>query len=176
MNFIPSQTIEAQEVPYFEDAKKSEGWQGQATEKAAKVLKSEIREALSRLGGQITTFQQGAFQINELSRDGFQIGYVVEAADGRQVSGRINIAALPVRIDTPKRRDQSLRMALYMLRVSLDGSWLFQQLSPGYSALVPFMLGSGNKTVSEIWLDSPIMNKLLPPGKQDFIEGEVKVL
>jgi hypothetical protein len=95
--------------------------------------------------------------------------------------GRIDIAALPVdpninwnRADKSKHRDASLRMSLYMLRIALDGTWFLQQLSPGFSALVPFMLGPGDKTISQLWTDGP-MNNLLPPGDtEDFttIEGE----
>ena len=33
MNFIPEQSKESKHVPYYEDATKADGWQGQATDK-----------------------------------------------------------------------------------------------------------------------------------------------
>jgi hypothetical protein len=160
-------------VPYYEDAKKEDGWQGQATTKTIKALQSEITQAVSRLGGLVTGFQKGSFQGVEGDRDGFRIHYAIEAADGRQIPGRIDIAALPVdpdinwyRADKNKHREASLKMALYMLRAALDGTWFLQQLSPGYSALVPFMLGQGDKTLSQMWSESAVMKNLLPPGDE----------
>jgi hypothetical protein len=178
MDFIPEQPSERQEVPYFEDATSESGWRGQSTTKAIKTLQSEIIEAVSRLGGLVINFQRGSFTGEAFDREGFRVHYVVQAADGRQVPGRIDIAALPVRSDTPKKREASLKMALYMLREALDGTWLLQQLSPGYSALVPFMLGRGtDKTISQLWSESPIMNQLLPPGEDEgFVEGETREL
>ena len=42
-------------------------------------------------------------------------------------------------------------------------------------ALVPFMLGRGtDKTVSQIWSESSIMNNLLPPGDVDYVDGETR--
>src|SRR4030042_6846229 len=183
MNFIPEQSRDSQKVPYYENATKADGWQGQATEKTIKALQSEITQSIGRLGGLVTGFQRGTFQSEEGDRDGFRIHYAIEAADGRQVPGRIDIAALPVdpninwyRADKNKHKDASLKMALYMLRVALDGTWFLQQLSPGYAALVPFMLGPGKKTISELWAESSIMNNLLPPGEEEFIDGEVTVM
>ncbi len=183
MNFIPETPAESKRVPYYEDATKSDGWQGQATDKTIKALQSEITQSISRLGGLVTGYQRGMFQSEEGERDGFRIHYAVEAADGRQVAGRIDIAALPIdpninwnRADKNKHKEASLKMALYMLRVALDGTWFLQQLSPGYSALVPFMIGPGKKTISELWAESSVMNNLLPQGDEEFVDGEAKEL
>ena len=174
MNFVAEQSKESKHVPYYEDARKVDGWQGQATEKTIKALQSELTQSVSRLGGLVTGFQKGTFQSEEGNRDGFRVHYAIEAFDGSQIPGRIDIAALPIRRD--KNKEASLKMALYMLNVALDGTWFLQQLSPGYSALVPFMLGKGDKTLSQMWTDSPIMNNLLPPGEEEFIDGEVTVV
>lgn len=183
MNFIPEQPKDGQSVPYFDDVTKEAGWQGHTTSKSIKTLQAEIIEAVSRLGGLVINFQRGIFQSEHGSRDGFRVHYVVQASDGRQVPGRIDIAALPIKTDWAlrrsenTRRDQSLKMALYMFRMAMDGAWFMQQLSPGYSALVPFMIGPGDKTISELWAEGP-MNNLLPPGEDfngedgDVVEGE----
>jgi len=161
-------------VPYFEDVSRDEGWQGYTTTKSIKTLQAEIGEAIGRLGGVVSGFQRGTFQIENQPREGFQVHYSVQNPNGKLVPGRLDIAALPVRnrYDDSKK-DKSLRMALYMLRNALDGMWFMQQLSPGYAALMPWMLADEGKTISQLWSESPIMNRLLPPGESEFIEAKV---
>lgn len=177
MNFIPEQTQTSLDVPFFEDATSKDGWQGQATTKNIDRLKAEIVQAITRLGGTVTHFQRGRFQTEQRAREGFRIHYVIDAPGGGLLSGRIDVAALPVKDDwrarqsLEKRTQQSLRMALYMLRTALDGTWCLQQLSPGYAPLMPWMLADGEKTVTQLWQESPAMQNLLPPGEGEFVEG-----
>jgi hypothetical protein len=161
-------------VPFFEDAKEKDGWQGQATTKSVTKLQDEIAQAVNRLGGIVSGFQRGTFDIDGQKREGFQIHYHLKAPNGQMVPGRLDVAALPVRNKWDNaKKDKSLRMALYMVREGFSGMWLMQQLSPGYAALMPFMLTENGKTVSQLWSESPIMNKLLPPGEGEFTEAEV---
>lgn len=175
MQFVPEQEKKALAVPYFEEAARSDGWQGHTTTKSIERLKSEVTESITRLGGFVSGFMGGAFKIENQVRHGFQIHYSITGADGRFVPGRLDIAALPVKDKwSDDKRQKSLRMALYMLKIGLDGMWFFQQLSPGYAPLMPWMLASPDgKTVSQLWAESSVMNNLLPPGDADFIEAEV---
>jgi len=184
MNFIPEQPQKAVEVPYYEDATAADGWQGQGTTKSIETLKSEVRQAIERLGGTVTGFQKGTFDIGEIKRDGFQIRYHIETLNGDIIPGRLDVAALPVRpvrgydrrhAPESTRRDKSLRMALYMLVISIDGLRFLQKLSPGYAPLMPFILADKDKTVSQLWSESSIMSRLLPPGDSEFVEGEYQV-
>mgnify|MGYP001589214562 CR=1 FL=1 len=169
--FTPHKT-EKVHIPYFEDSTKGEGWAGYSTTKSAKTLRAEIIVALARLGGIVSTFQRGTFQVDGLERQGVRIHYSLENPAGLTVPGRLDIAALPCR--RPYRNDdKSFCMALYMLRAGLEGMWYMERLSPGYASLVPWMLGPGDKTISELWAASPIMSRLLPPGESEFIEGEI---
>jgi hypothetical protein len=175
LNFTPEQK-NAQTVPYFEDVSKDDGWQGYSTTKSVKTLQAEIGDCIGRLGGIVSGFQKGTFHLEKQKRDGFQIHYSIQNPNGHLVSGRLDIAALPTKYGyDDKKRDKSLRMALYMLRVALNGMWFMQQLSPGYAALMPWMLADRDgKTVSQLWSESPTMKRLLPPGDMEFIEGEIK--
>jgi hypothetical protein len=167
MNFVPDQT-EAKKVPYFEDAKREDGWQGHTTTKTVERLKKEIEKALMLLGGVVVNFQQGTYQIDGQSRQGFQVYYAVAG-----MPARLDIAALPVRDNwNAKKKDQSLKMALYMLAEGLNGAWLMQQLVPGYNPMIPLMLGEGDKTISQLWSERSSMGKLLPPPETEFIEAE----
>lgn len=175
MNFIPEQPKKIQDVPYYEDAHEDDGWKGQATTKSIERLKGEVTQSITRLGGIVSGFQMGTFQIEKLERQGFQIHYSLSDANGRFIPGRLDIAALPVNDKwSTTKKDKSLRMALFMLRDALNGMWLFQQLSPGYAPLMPFMIGSDDgKTISQLWAESSTMKNLLPPGDADFIEAQV---
>lgn len=177
MEFIPKNP-EAQEVPFFEDVTSEGGWKGHTTGKSLGTLKSEIVAAIGRLGGMVTTFQQGLFVIGSQERNGFQVHYVMERADGALFRGRIDVAALPVKKgrhrSRNKRQGQSLKMALYMLRDALDGTWFLQQLSPGYAPLMPWMLEENSgKTISQLWAETTSTTALMPPEDSDFIEGEI---
>jgi hypothetical protein len=179
MEFIPEQPGgEAQAVPFFDDVTSEGGWQGHSTGKSLDTLKSEVMVSMNRLGGLVSGFQKGVFQTLPVSRDGFRIHYVVERLDGGMMRGRLDIAALPVR--TTRRaqksltsyREKSLKMALYMLRNALDGSWFLQQLSPGFAPLLPWMIEERTgKTITQLWTESSALRALMPP-EGEFIEGE----
>jgi hypothetical protein len=126
-----------------------------------------VGDAIGRLGGFVRFFQQGMFQVGSAERAGFQLHYTVE---GRPA--RLDIAALPTR--SKSNREKSLKMALYMLRDGLDGMWFFQQLSPGFAPLMPFMIADKEgHTVSQLWAQSSAMSRLLPPPSSDFDEDVI---
>lgn len=171
VNFTPKQSPKARAVPYFEDASREDGWAGHTTGKSMTKLKSEISEAVTRLGGIVTRFKEGYFEVSGKNRSGFQVEYSISDDDGRLAPGRIDIAALPVR--RPINKEKSLRMALYMLRNAFEGLWYMQQLSPGYSALMPFLLADATSTISQLWTERTALGNLLPPPSSQFVEGEV---
>ena len=181
MNFIPEQPKIQTDVPYFDDVLSDGGWQGHTTQKTLQTLQSEIVTAISRLGGIVSGFHKGSFNAGETTRQGYRVFYSIQTPDNKLIPGQIDIAALPVRYTErtrnsyESRQQKSMKMALYMLGVAINGLWFLQQLSPGYAPLMPFMLTGDGKTVSQLWSESNIMNNLLPPG-EDFIEGEVKVI
>lgn len=163
MNFVPDQT-ETKKVPYFEDAKREDGWQGHTTTKTIERLKKEIEKALMLLGGVVVGFQQGTYTVDGQQRQGFQVHYAVAG-----MPARLDIAALPVRDSwNAKKKEQSVKMALYMLALGLNGAWLMQQLVPGYAPLIPMMLTENGKTVSQLWSEGSAMKKLMPPSDVDF--------
>ncbi len=185
MKFIPEKQ-EAQEVPFFKNAKAADGWAGHTTGKTLKKLISEIEAVLSLLDGKIIKFNKGTYP-GKNPRDGYHIHYVM-VVDEEINKGIIEIAALP--IEKPnwmsiqkektykKQREQSLRMALFMVRDALKGMWYLQQLSPGLIALLPFMeIDNTGKNLSRLWGERSKLKQLLPPsGDGEFeletVEGE----
>ena len=171
MNFTPDQK-EVQKVPYFEDTKREDGWQGHTTTKNINALKREVEKALMLLGGIVAGFQQGKFIIDGQERQGFQVHYAVAG-----MPARLDIAALPVRDSwNDKKKEQSLKMSLYMLALGLNGAWLMKQLVPGLNPLIPMMLTDEGKTISQLWSEGSSMGKLLPAPDSDFeiIDVEAK--
>ena len=184
MDFIPEQpNTEPREVPFYDDVTTEGGWQGHTTSKSIESLKSDIIAVIGHLGGLVVGFQRGTFVIGSQKREGFQIHYTIERPDGALFRGRLDVAALPVKDEYRRRRSletrrlKSLKMALYMTRQALDGTWFLQQLSPGYAPLMPWMLTneSGDKTIGQLWTENAFTNKLLPPGDSEFVEGEFNV-
>lgn len=181
MDFIPEQTEAQTAVPFFDDVTSEDGWRGHTTGKSIETLKSEIIVSISRLGGMVVGFQRGAFVINDQEREGFRIHYTIEQPDGGLWPGRLDVATLPVKDDHRRRRSletrrgKSLKMALFMLREALDGTWFLRQLSPGYAPLMPWMLErESGKTFTELWSESVLSGRMLPApsGDDEATEAE----
>ena len=66
-NFIPDQPKKAVDVPFYDDVSSEGGWQGQSTTKSIDTLKSEIVQAVSRLGGLVVGFQKGNLAAGKVS-------------------------------------------------------------------------------------------------------------
>ena len=73
-------------------------------------------------------------------------------------------------------KNKSLAMALYNVREALKAMRILQVLSPGYAALVPWMLvAETGKTIGEMW---GIGNKQLmaPSGSGEVVEAEFHIV
>lgn len=186
MEFIPEQESKALVVPYFDEVTAEGGWRGMSTGKTISTLKSEVTQAIARLGGVVAGFVFGKMVTPEgIERGGYQIHYAIEAKGGKMVPGRFDFAALPVRQTSRRSRagslerqkEKSLKMGLFMTRDALTGLWFLQVLSPGFAPLMPWMVvGSGKNppTLTQLWSESPVMKKLMPPDGSEFEEdGEI---
>ncbi len=180
-NFVPETSRDEQDVPYYDDVSSEGGWQGHATEKSEPTLQAEITQAIGRLGGMVVGFQKGAFG----SRMGYRVHYTLRRPDGQMWPGKLDIAALPVKPPKPNAKknmdtwnQRSLKMALYMTRVALEGSWFLKQLAPGYNPLMPWMLmpreDGSEFTIAEAFDDMLQGKTMLPEPKkeEDAVEGE----
>lgn len=173
MQFKPNENRQAVKVPYFEDVRSSDGWEGQGSEKSIDTLKEEVARAVGRLGGFVHHYVEGTYTVGDVERPGLQLFYSLGGAPAR-----IDIAGLPTRNpnNRSKNRNSSLKMALYMLRNALNGLWFLQQLSPGYAPLMPWMIAdSKGNTISQLWAQGSGLKALLPPADSTFeetVEGE----
>ncbi len=170
MTFIPDD-MEKKEatVPWFEDAKAELGIKGHSTSKSLTELEIEIKAALSRLGGGVTTFITGKFDTRP-SRIGYEIRFNYGSREGK-----IEIAALPLKKWTAAKETQSRKQALYTVREMLEAEFNSGILVPGSAPLVPFLLDDQGHTLAEALHLQAGIPLLSAPIKEnsEIIEGEI---
>lgn len=171
------------DVPYFGEARKEDGWQGQGTTRSYDSLKARLTEAMARLGGVVHTVQRGVYTLGGVERVGAQIHYSIEGPGGQMYYGRMDIAALPV--IEPKqsaryqevmrnRQKKSLAMALYNVVEALRAQWVLKQMNPAYVPLMPWLLAKDDKTISQTYIEAGIGTALLPaPSKEGKEKGDI---
>jgi hypothetical protein len=171
MTFIPDQPDRQEEAPYFEDVTKQSGWAGFATTKSISTLISEVTVALGRLGGVLTDIQSGTFLDEKTrKRPGYAISYFYKTYDGKQMVEKIEVEGLPMRNPSANKEKQVRQMVLFLLRDTLEGYWYMQQLSPGFMALMPFMLTENGITFSQKFSQGL---SLPAPVDNDTVDGEI---
>ena len=180
MEFFPEDDNEPTlDVPYFDEARSADGWQGQSTTLSFDTLKSHITQAFSRLGGVVHGVQRGSFEIGGFTRPGAQVNYSLEGPNGKMIYGRLDIAALPVKKPKRtsryqeilrKRMDQSLRAGLYNVVQVLKAQWVLKQMNPAYVPLMPWLLVKGNQTLTELYRESSL--PMLESPKQKHSEDD----
>lgn len=148
MNFIPeTPTQKSVKAPFFEDSEKLK-IAGRGTTKSLEALQSEIKQRLAELGAGGVNFHQGKFDDKPL-RYGFQIYFNLNG-----IPGRIDAAALPMRSEAPKKKEQALAQALYFVRDWLDVELRTSMFRPGNVALLPYLIGANGKTVVEALVET----------------------
>jgi len=189
MKFIPDDRANEIEIPYLDDTRADDGWQGHSTGESISALRAQISAEVGRLGGTVTRWIRGEYVISEQKRPGIQIGYSIVGQNGVGFEGRIDVAGLPwkppyggkksdsrYKDAAENKKEKSLAMALYNVREALKAMRILQILSPGYSALVPWMLvGDSGKTIGEMWgTGSPA---LPAPGESgEIVDAKFKVV
>lgn len=149
MDFIPeTPTDNIGKVPFFEDSAAA-GVAGRRTNKPIRGLQGEVIDALAKLGAGAVQFTPGAFTEGGLTRYGFRITFYLGA-----IPGRMEIAALPLRSETPSKKDRALAQALYLVRDSLRAMHDARYYHPGDIPLLPYLIGSNGRTVRETLVET----------------------
>lgn len=142
-NFVPDQ-LHAQKmvIPFFDD-QSDEKIPGRGTKKTCEQLQQEIRELMLKLEAFSVMFTPGTFD-DKPKRYGYRMTFKLAGA-----SGRIEIAALPIRTETPNKKDRALAQALYLVRGWLESEAFSQVYRPGSVPLMPYLLDEKGRTVTE---------------------------
>lgn len=156
MQFIPDLGATERKLPYFEDATMS-GAAGNLTKDLAYYC-SQVSQAIARLDGMVIGFTPIKSDGKPL-RYGFRIAFILQG-----VAGRIDCAALPMRSETPGKKNKALSQALYLLWKKLDAeadAWVY---NPGSIPLMPYLIGASGHTVTEELTASGILPDFKPAG------------
>lgn len=165
MDFIPDQLNTEVEVPFFEDATGEIGIKGHTTQKSMDELKAKIATSLGRLDAQVVSIRRGQFPTSP-KRDGFRVNFIYMGNPSR-----LDVAALPIKGRSEKKRKQALKQALFSINYALEAQYLLTVLSPGSAPLVPYMLvADTGKTIVEIMRERGDLPSL-SSGEDSIVEG-----
>lgn len=144
MGFVPDKNDAGTSIhiPFYEDQADAK-IPGRGTDKTPEQLQSEILDLMTKLGAYNVLFVSGKSDEKPV-RYGYRITFM---ASGHP--GRIDVAALPMRAETPARKQKALAQALYGIRNWLESEVFSQYYRPGNIPLLPYMIGEGNLTVNE---------------------------
>lgn len=186
-NFIPDDDQQEEEIPFLEHLTADDGWQGHSSRRSIEALKADVRQEIGRLQGTVTRFITGEVEIDGHKRPAVQIIYTVIRGDGRVFEGRIDLAGPPFQEPYGGKRshsgykasyrnkwDQSLRICLINAHAALKSMRIMQKLSPGYAALIPWMLvDDTGQTISSVWgLGAPALPAPMDENDDGIVEGE----
>lgn len=148
-DFTPENTpqLQVEDVPFFEDAKADKA-SGYTTSKTPEALQMEVTGLIGQLGGAAVRFAAGSFGVKP-KRYGYVVQFVLINAEDKAIPCRIPIAGLPMRSETPARKQQVLAQVLYAFRESLQGELNARRYRPGYSPFVAFMVLPDGSTLME---------------------------
>jgi hypothetical protein len=164
MKFTPREKQPSIAIPMLDDLRAEDGWQGMRSNQSLDELRTKVQTEIGRLSGKITSFIEGDYEIEGQTRPGYTIRFIVAGPDGSAWEGRIDMAGPPFEMPFSgdrthsgflsafeKRREQSLRMCLFNANAALVANRNLEKLSPGFAALMPWMLGKGDLTIGQIW-------------------------
>lgn len=155
-------------VPFVEDVR-ADTAPGYSTGKSVETLQDEIRAEVGKLGGGGTTFREGFFG-DKPRRYGFIVQFNINGHPAQMV-----VAGLPMRSETPAKREQVKRQALFNVREWLKAAVTARVFSPGANPLVQFLLVDGQRTLVEAMFEGGQLR--IPARAQtksdDAVEGEV---
>ena len=169
MKFVPDDfEVKSSQVPWFEDASSELGIRGHRTHKTIETLKTEIKAAMSKLGGGVTSFLSGKFETIP-PRYAYQINFNYGVREGK-----IEIAVLPIKKETATRREGALKQALYTVREMLESQFNSGVLIPGSAPLIPYMIDDQGRTLAEALSETDSIPLLSPPLEEgeNYVEGD----
>lgn len=164
MNFTQTSTSEKQiEVPFFEDARAKTA-PYYSTERDIKSVQKEIAGIMDQLGGERIRFVEGWFG-EKPRRYGTILKFRYADQDAQIVS-----AGLPMRSATGKKIQTVKVQALLIVRDQLKAAFTALVFSPGSYPLMQYVLGDGDKTLGEMFVNRYELPMLNPPAEEIRIE------
>lgn len=173
-NFMPEN--QGVKLPYFDDVRSSDGWEGHTTSKSIDRLIAEIQNNVALLGYVFVSCQKGMFG----DRYGFQVHFAIRAAGGNLLPARLDIACLPLKPKRLRRREKDTRvegtqkMALYMTSKAIKGMYFLSVLSPSFVPFMSLMLADNKgQTIGDLWVANGSLLSLMPPKDSKFDPNDI---
>lgn len=168
--FTPTTNMndQALKVPFIEDAR-ADFAPFYSTSKSVEMLQSEVIAEVAKLGGGGVSFVEGFFG-EKPKRYGYLIEFNVNGHPARMVA-----AGLPMRTETPNKREQVRKQALANVREWLKAAVTARVFSPGANPLVQFLLVDGDRTLIEALFEGKQLRLPQPTRRaaadEEIIEG-----
>lgn len=169
MDFTFTQTDgqPAANIPFYEDAR-SDFAPYYASGKSVKVAKNEVTAELTKLGGVVLAIREGFYGDVRKKRYGYEIEFLL--FDRR---GIIRVAGLPMRRETPAKREQVRVQALLNVRDWLKAMVTQPVFQPGAGhPLLMNMLVDGRRTVADYIAAQGQLPQLA--AGSDVVDGEFR--
>lgn len=156
--FTPTEDKYKTRIVYFEDSH-SEKIPGYTTSQSVQKMQGDIIDLMHRMGAELVAFSRpGTFQ-GKPARDGYEVAFKFG-----KMAGRIACAALPIRgTATDHKKQQALKQALYLLRDQLRATLYTSINKPAGDMLIPYLLDSSGRTITESLIDMGSIPMLPPP-------------
>lgn len=155
--FTPDSQQAQIEVPFIEDATAATAPYYTANANARKKgtdvnkitrLHSEIGVELGKLGAILTGIIPGTYGSGKAKRYGYVIRFVYGGAQGV-----IHVAGLPMRSETPNKKQDVLVQALSIVRDWLKSAVTARVFNPRSDVLIPYLLVDKEHTVADYIAD-----------------------
>jgi len=164
MGFTQTSTSEKKiVVPFFEDATARTA-PYYTTGRSIKSVQKEIIDIMDELGGERVRFKEGWF--GEKPR---RYGHVLQFRYADQ-DAQIISAGLPMRNPTDKKIETVKVQALLIVKDQLKAAFTALVFSPGSYPLMQYVLGDGDKTLGEMFVNRYELPMLNPPVEEIRIE------
>lgn len=158
-NFTP-ETIATPDIkpPFIEDAR-ADFAPFYSTKKSVADVQGEISAELGKLGGLVNQFRSGWFG-EKPRRYGYEILFTFKGSPGL-----IRVARLPMRTETPTKKEQVAVQALCIAR-----EWIKQMVTakifmPGTEPLLQYVLVEGSMTLADYMMTNNKLPLLAAPAK-----------
>lgn len=157
-------------APYFEDAR-ADFAPFYATDKAPEAVQKEIIKELAKLDGYGVQFVYGAYSEGKTKRHGYEVRFNFSGAPGK-----FRVAGLPMRSETPKKRERVLAQALCICREWIKSMVTTKVFMPGTEPLAQYLLVNSQGDTITDWITRKGKLPELTPKVDDAIEISKEVI
>lgn len=137
------------EVPFFEDAT-GETAPNYSTKRSVAEAQSELSRWVAQHGGIVVGLTPVKFNATIKNKNVIRYGYIVDFIFGGGARGRMHVAALPMRTETPDKKNRVLAMALLNRAEFFKSAFATRIHDPYSNPLFQYLLVDGERTVSQV--------------------------